>query len=78
MAKQLICNKCGKKFDIYDEQEQFSINRWLGYGTKYDGGHLELDLCCKCMEELIESCKVNPVTMFDCDEDEFADIEEDD
>ena len=53
MAKEIICNKCGKKFDFWDTQEDFSIERSLGYGTKYDGSTLELDLCCECMEKLI-------------------------
>lgn len=61
MSKTITCNKCGKEFDFWDEQEAFSLHRELGYGTKYDGAKLELDLCCKCMDELIESCKVNPV-----------------
>ena len=73
MAKQLYCNKCGKKFDIYDEQEQFSFSSWLGYGTKYDGSRLDLDLCCQCMEELIDSCKINPVTHSDDWDDKLED-----
>ena len=43
MAKEITCNRCGKKFDIWDTQENFSINTRLGYGTKYDGDDLELD-----------------------------------
>lgn len=61
MSKRITCNKCGKEFDLWDRQEAFHIYRDLGYGTKYDGSFLELDLCCKCMEELIESCSDNPV-----------------
>lgn len=55
------CNKCGKKFDEWDTEEGFSIYSTLGYGTKYDGSKLELDLCCKCMEKLIDSCAVSPI-----------------
>ena len=61
MAKETICNMCGKKFDFWDTQEGFSINADLGYGTKFDGGTLELDLCCSCMEKIIESCAIPPV-----------------
>lgn len=46
------CNKCGKEMDIWDRQENFSINRRCGYGTKYDGFGIQLNLCCDCMEEL--------------------------
>jgi len=63
MAKKLICNKCGKEFDVYDTQEDFSIHRSnIGYGSKHDGCDLELDLCCNCMDEIIDSCKISPVT----------------
>lgn len=61
MAKEITCNKCGKKFDIWDTQEHFSINTRMGYGTKYDGDDLELDLCCSCMEKLIDECVISPI-----------------
>ena len=61
MAKEIICNKCGKPFDIWDTQEAFHIYSQLGYGTSYDGDELELDLCCGCMEELIKECKISPI-----------------
>lgn len=48
------CNKCGKEMDIWDRQENFSINGICGYGTKYDGSKIQLNLCCDCMEELID------------------------
>ena len=59
--KQICCNKCGKPFDIWDTQEDFSIDKHMGYGTKYDGDYLKLSLCCDCMEKLIEDCVVSPV-----------------
>jgi len=62
MAIKKYCNKCGKEFDVYDSQEDFSIYSLLiGYGSKYDGSSLELDLCCECMDELIDSCKISPI-----------------
>ncbi len=57
----IVCNKCGKEFDVWDIQEDFSFVKTLGYGTKYDGDKLNLHLCCNCMEEIIEECKVSPV-----------------
>jgi len=65
MPQETFCNKCGKRFDIFDEQENFSIYKRLGYGTKYDGDILEINLCCDCMEELIEECVINPVKCID-------------
>jgi hypothetical protein len=57
-----FCNMCGKKFDICDEQEDFSIyRRRIGYGSKYDGHELKLDLCCECMDRIIGDCMINPV-----------------
>jgi len=52
---------CGKSLDFWDENEDFSWVKHLGYGTKYDGGTLDLHLCCECVEKLIEKCAVNPV-----------------
>ena len=51
-----FCNKCGKEFDIWDGQEGYKIYCTAGYGTKYDGMKIELDLCCGCMEELLDGC----------------------
>lgn len=61
MAKELYCNKCGKKMDMWDIQEDFSLQRNLGYGSRYDGDNLDLDLCCDCMDKLIEECVIPPV-----------------
>lgn len=61
MAKEIICNKCGKKFDMWDTQEDFSIYRHCGYGSEHDGSDLELDLCCECMDKLIAECKISPI-----------------
>lgn len=61
MAKETRCNRCGKKFNLWDTQEDFSIYRRLGYGTKYDGSTLELDLCCECMDNIIDDCKISPI-----------------
>ena len=61
MAELLVCNKCGKIFDVWDTQEDFSIKRQLGYGTKYDGDELNLHLCCDCMEKIADACKFSPI-----------------
>ena len=62
IQNKIICNRCGKEFDTWDRQEGFSIYKRCGYGTKYDGMNIELDLCCECMEWLIEECSVFPVS----------------
>lgn len=60
---KMRCNKCGKEMDIWDRQENFYIHGICGYGTKYDGSEIQLNLCCDCMEELIDTCIVSPVIM---------------
>ncbi len=61
MANKEQCSKCGKFLDLWDFQEDFSLSRFLGYGTKYDGERLEIKLCCECMEKLIDECKISPI-----------------
>lgn len=67
MAKgKTLCNLCGKEFDTWDDQGNFGIHTRVGYGSKFDGDDVDLDLCCKCfdklMDELITKCKINPIT----------------
>lgn len=58
----LRCNICGKEFDMWDEQEAFSLHKQLGYGTKFDGEYLNINICCECMENIICSCQISPLT----------------
>ena len=48
------CNYCGSKFDIYDEQEDFSMQRAVGYGSKYDTYIIDLRLCCSCFDSMMD------------------------
>lgn len=52
---------CGREMDEIDISEDLGIHTMLGYGTKYDGHELNLDLCCACMNRIIEECEINPV-----------------
>lgn len=61
ITNEIICNVCGKEFDAWDRKEDFSIHKRCGYGTKYDGETINLDICCECMERLIESCAISPM-----------------
>ena len=57
------CNKCGRELDVWDLQEDFTISiPEIGYGSLHDGCSLELRLCCRCMDKLIDKCKISPVT----------------
>lgn len=61
MARKFFCNMCGKPFDIFDFRNDFSIDRYVGYGSIYDEEHLQLDLCCDCMDDIISNCKISPL-----------------
>ena len=64
MEEKRFCNKCGKELDEWDVQEDFSIFRHLGYGTRHDGETLLLQMCCECMDKLIDECEVSPITEY--------------
>ena len=49
-----ICSMCGKKFDMWDEQEDFCFVRHIGYGSKYDRMGLYLNLCCDCFDKIAD------------------------
>lgn len=65
MAKQTICNQCGKTFGEWDEANHFGLRQRFGYGSEHDGDEFELDLCCKCADKLVNHlvsiCQVNPL-----------------
>lgn len=61
MERKVYCNRCGREFDVWDVQHDFSIQRRIGFGSKYDGDFLNLDLCCDCMDKLIDECEIPPV-----------------
>lgn len=57
-----VCSICGKEYNCFDEVEDFSIHKErCGYGTMFDGDKLDLNICCSCMNDLIDKCKVSPV-----------------
>lgn len=50
---------------MWDEQEDFSLYRHIGYGSKYDGDTIQLDMCCDCFDKLMDSlilkCAISPL-----------------
>lgn len=60
-----LCNVCGKEFGMFDKQENLGLHTHFGYGTKFDGDRIELDICCNCFENLMDKfipmCKINPI-----------------
>lgn len=61
MSIKTQCNLCGKIFDTFDEQHDIKIVRRMGYGSMYDGDDIELDICCECIDNLIEKCEISPL-----------------
>lgn len=49
-----ICNMCGKEFDRWDEEENFSFHSMIGCGSKYGMFEFDLDLCCNCMDRMLD------------------------
>lgn len=49
------CDMCGKEFNEFDRQEDFGFYYPnIGYGSKFDGTHISIDLCCDCFDKMIE------------------------
>lgn len=70
-----FCNMCGKEFDEFDKQEHFGFSYFdIGYGSKFDGGSIHMDLCCSCFdavaEELNKKCKYSFLDKFIDDTEE--------
>ena len=59
-TRQRLCNKCGMKMDLFDEQQGFVYKRQLGYGSAYDGEHVDFQLCSACIDNLLAECEVSP------------------
>ncbi len=60
------CNVCGKTVEqVFENQMPISIHDCIGYGSKYDGSMLDLDICSDCFDKLIdgftEKCAINPI-----------------
>lgn len=63
------CTMCGKEFDIWDENADFTLDHEIGYGSEHDRHHLHMNLCCDCFDKvvnfLVENSVENPLTESD-------------
>ena len=49
------CDLCGKFLNEYDEQENFGLHyNNIGYGSKYDGCNINIDMCCECFDKMMK------------------------
>lgn len=66
MAKQMLCNMCGRVIDELQETCDFSIHTVLGYSSHNGGCILDFDLCPTCEDiligELSAKCKIPLLT----------------
>lgn len=63
MARMFFCNKCGRQLCKNDELNGFHYSGRFKYGSKFDGEEFDIDLCTDCIDEFMDSCSLNPVTM---------------
>lgn len=56
-----ICNICGKVLTKCEEKNHVKINQVMGYGSQFDGDRVDMDICNKCFDKLIERCKIDPI-----------------
>lgn len=60
-AMATICNICGKVLTKCEEKNHVKINQVMGYGSQFDGDRVDMDICNKCFDKLIERCKIDPI-----------------
>ena len=54
MKKKIICTMCGKELDEFDIIEDLHFERYIGLGSRYDFNFFEADLCCKCLDKILD------------------------
>jgi hypothetical protein len=57
----IFCNRCGREFDFWDKQEDYTLRTICGYGSRYDCSEVCLRFCCDCFDRLVDKCKISPV-----------------
>lgn len=57
----MVCNKCGKTLDLWDNIAGIHIKKYMGYGSSHDGENIAISLCLSCADSLIDQCVVSPV-----------------
>ena len=66
MAKgKTLCNVCGQPFTDFDENAHIGLHTRIGYGSKHDGETIDVDICCSCLDKLMDKysdkCAINPI-----------------
>lgn len=58
------CDLCGKFLNEHDELESFGLHCEVGYGSKYDGCSINIDICCECFDKMMDEY-ITPKLKFD-------------
>jgi hypothetical protein len=64
--EKVTCSMCGKNMCNITEPECISgipIDATFGYGSKFDGNEIHLDLCDECIEDIVRDCNYNTGTV---------------
>ena len=70
MKKTIIqCNMCGAEMGEADIKNGLSTQRYSGTGFIYANKAMRLDLCCDCLDNLIDLCKISPICEV-CEDDQ--------
>lgn len=60
-----ICNVCGKALKNPRDLDFVNIHFRIGYGSKYDGDMIDMDICPECLDKMlikyIPTFKINPL-----------------
>ena len=59
------CTMCGEEFEWEDYQANHYYSEYMGYGSRYDPSVFEVQLCCRCFDDVIDMIiplfKTNPI-----------------
>lgn len=61
MPEKTYCNICGSELDEWDLQEDFTLHKHVGYGSKYDLSEVKLHICCRCFDNIVDQCMITPI-----------------
>lgn len=62
---KILCNVCGEDPRLKKVHIEIDIHQPIGYGSRYDGDKIDLDVCANCVDTVLEAisnvCKIPPI-----------------
>lgn len=68
MASKIYCNKCGRLILPFEDYVSVPPQA-IGYGSKFDGGFVDMDVCYGCFDGMVSEWAIPPVV--GCDEEDL-------